>query len=163
MRMQKKPKKQTSITNALENMEHISLPQEAHKRALHITNEAQSDYYTSLSFSNASSSLEVIQKAQMEQVQRRNYLDILTSQQQRDTRRNTNTRNYMTPYVPRLQDANALDFPSPMILPNSNERQQLKIENAMTPVMLPKNVQVRNISSFPTQSENDKWKTQHAV
>ena len=108
MRMQKKPNEQAPITNALENAKPMSLPQEAHKRALHITNEAQSDYYTSLSFSNASSSLEVIQKAQMEQVQRRNHLDIAFPEKLHDILRDEAFSNIIT-WLPHGQAFQVLD------------------------------------------------------
>merc|ERR1712151_418145 len=129
----------------------IPLPQEAQKRSLQITSEIPSDYYTKLSFSNASSSLEVIQKAQMEQVQRRRYLNSLASQQQNSMLCSMNTLNYATPYIPR-EDTDTLDFPRLLVLPNSNEQQQSKIGKNISPAMLPNNVSVAVLPNMPSFS-----------
>lgn len=138
-----------------------------------IRNEAPSNDFTSSSFSS-SFSLETIKKAQMEQVERRRFLNYLSSKQQYEFQRNMNMRNHQykthisndackspkksLPYIPGLQDANVLHFSPLMLLSNINKRQQQKLRKKISPVMLPKTVSVPmlpTISTIPIHEPED--------
>jgi len=161
-----------ALRSGVSKMKNAAFSAQHTVKTVSIRNEAPSNDFTSSSFSS-SFPLETIKKAQMEQVERRRFLNYLSSKQQYEFQRNMNMRNhqYIThisndackspktslPYIPGLQDANVLNF-SPMLLSNINKRQQQQLRNKISPVMLPKTVSVPilpTISTIPIHEPED--------